>query len=101
MATRPSVVTNYPNQFVANSMFGARTDPSASTSQAQFGQGMMQNAGTYGYSGLDYPTSSYLNQQQQQQQSQELRESDGTGTASRAKEEPRDDMLFDADSLLY
>ncbi|KAJ4819837.1 WRKY transcription factor [Rhynchospora pubera] len=103
MAIRPAVMANYPNPFVANSIFGARPDPSASTSQAQFGLDMMQNAGPYGgYSGFDYPTSSFLNQQQQQQQqqqSQELGERDGTG--SRAKEEPKDDMLFDDNSLLY
>ncbi|KAF3330599.1 putative WRKY transcription factor 33 [Carex littledalei] len=99
MAIRPSAMPNYPNPFIANSIFGARTDPSASTSHAQFGLEMMQNAGMYGYSGFSYPTSSYMNQQQQQ--SQELRERDDSGTASGAKEEPRDDMLFDDDTLLY
>lgn len=99
MAIRPSAMPNYPNPFIANSIFGARTDLSASTSQAQFGLEMMQNAGMYGYTGFSYPTSSYMNQQQQQ--SQELRERDGSSTASRAKEEPRDDMLFDDDTLLY
>jgi WRKY transcription factor 33 len=100
MVIRPSVMTNYPNPFVANTMFGTRTDPSASTSQTQFGQGMMQNTGTYGHPGFDYPTVSYLSQQQQQL-SHEMRERDSTGTASRAKEEPRDNMLFDDGSLLY
>ncbi|XP_078181400.1 WRKY transcription factor WRKY24-like isoform X2 [Carex rostrata] len=99
MAIRPSAMPNYPNPFIANSIFGARTDPSAGTSQAQFGLEMMQNAGMYGYSGFSYPASSYMNQQQQQ--SQELRERDDSGTASKAKEEPRDDMLFDDDTLLY
>jgi WRKY transcription factor 33 len=90
MVIRPSVMTNHPIPFVANTMFGARTDASSSANQTQFGEGMMQNTGTYGYSDFDYSTSTKTNE--------ELRE-DSAGTASRAKEEPRDDLLFDDDSL--
>ncbi|KAJ3669059.1 hypothetical protein LUZ60_011009 [Juncus effusus] len=84
MTVRPSVMNNYPNQFLDNSVFDARPDLSASSSQARFGLDMMQNTGNYEFMGFGNSTNSYLNQQAQHQHLQERE----------AKEETRGDMFY-------
>jgi WRKY transcription factor 33 len=69
------------------------------TGQQQYGFGAgapAQSSGSFAFSsGFDNPMGSYMSQQQQQQ-----RQNDAMH-ASRAKEEPREDMSFFPQSMLY
>ncbi|KAJ6299804.1 hypothetical protein OIU76_020735 [Salix suchowensis] len=82
---RPSVMANHSNQIsYPNSLNSTRSLP-ASGSQAPFTLEMLQNQGSFEYSGFGKQNGTYMNQTQY-----------SDGVFPRAKEEPRNDSFFDS-----
>ena len=82
---RPSVMANHSNQIsYPNSLHSTRS-LSASGSQAPFTLEMLQNQGSFEYSGSGKQNGTYMNQTQYSE-----------GVFPRAKEEPRNDSFFDS-----
>ncbi|KAF9665314.1 hypothetical protein SADUNF_Sadunf16G0109900 [Salix dunnii] len=82
---RPSVMANHSNQTsYPNSLHSTRSLPT-SGSQAPFTLEMLQNQGSFEYSGFGKQNGTYMNQTQYSE-----------GVFPRAKEEPRNDSFFDS-----
>lgn len=83
---RPSVtaIANHSNLPSYSNSFNTRF-PTSSGSQTQFTAPMLQNSGSYGYSGFGKQSNSYMNQRQQLD-----------GFFPRAKEEPKEDSFLES-----
>ena len=92
-AIRPSAMAHYNTN---NSLQNFRPPPQAE-GQSPFALEMLQSPGSFGFSGFANPNpmGSYMNHQQQQQQQHQQQLSDNV-FSSRAKEEPRDDLLYES-----
>lgn len=83
-AIRPSPVTHHTNNSFQRSQ--------GQEGQSPFTLEMLQNSGSYGFSGFGNPMESYMNHQQQQQPQR----SSENGFSSRTKEEPRDESFLES-----
>ncbi|KAF7816190.1 WRKY transcription factor WRKY24-like [Senna tora] len=95
-AIRPSAITHNTNNSINNSLQNFRAPPSAPEGQSPFTLEMLQDPGSFGFSGFGNPMGSYMNHHHQQQQQQQQQTQSDNGFSSRAKEEPRDDMFLES-----